>query len=237
MTRRLKRLAAPRTWPIPRKGTKWVLRTAPGPHAQEESIPVETVLRDVLHLASTAREVRILLNEKKVMIDGTVVKDPARGLGLMDVLSLGAPLSKHYRVLKSHLGKLYLLPIEASEAASKLARVRFKSTVPGGKVALTLHDGRNLLVEAKSEYRTGDTLQLHVPDQKVVARLPLAPDMLVYISGGAHVGEMARVERVEVIAASQANRVHFKEGFSTIRDYAFVVGDKAPAVTLSEVVG
>lgn len=234
MTFRLKRMAAPRSWPISRKGTKWVTRTAPGPHPQDESIPVEAVLRDILHIASTAREARILLREGKVSVDGKVVKDPARGLGIMDVLSLAAPLSQNYRVLKNRLGKLHLLPIPAPEAKSKLARIRSKTTVKGGKVALTLHDGRNVVVEAKSEYRTGDTLHIAVPDQKILTRLALGPDMLTYISGGSHVGELARVDRVEVVAATQPNRVHFKEGFSTVRDYAFVVGEKAPLLKISE---
>jgi small subunit ribosomal protein S4e len=87
MTFRLKRRAAPRTWPLPRKGTKWVLRPGPGPHPQEECLPLGLALRDILHITASARESRILLREGKVRIDGKVVKDPARGVGLMDVVS------------------------------------------------------------------------------------------------------------------------------------------------------
>ena len=113
MTFRLKRRAMPKSWPIGRKGSKWILRTAPGPHSLEESLPVALVLRDLLKTANSSREVRKLLREGKVFIDGKVVKDPSRGLGLMDVLSLGAPPSQHYRMLKSRLGKLEIRSIPA----------------------------------------------------------------------------------------------------------------------------
>ncbi len=234
MTFRLKRRAAPPNWPVSRRGTKWIQRPAPGPHGFEESLALSLVLRDVLHLTESAREVQKLLREGKVTVDGKVVKDPARGIGLMDVLSLGAPPTQHYRVLKSRLGKLEIHPISAEEAKFKLARIRFKHTVPGGKVAVTLHDGRNILVPANSQYKVGDTLRIELPGQKVIARLALSSGMLAYVSGGSHVGEVAHVDRIEVVPSSEPNKIHFKEGFSTVKSFAFVVGEATPVISLLE---
>ncbi|MCI4322068.1 MAG: 30S ribosomal protein S4e [Thermoplasmata archaeon] len=234
MTFRLKRGAAPRTWTIPRKGTKWVKRPAPGPHAQDESIPILQVIRDLRHLAATAREVRLLLRSGKVRVDGKVIKDLSRGIGLMDTVSFDAPLNEHFRLLKDHRGKLSLVAIAAGEATTKLGRVRFKHSVPGGKIEVTLHDGRNLLVARDSPWRVGDTLKLELPGQKVLGHVALAAGSLAFVSGGSHVGELARVDRVEVRNSSQPNLVHFKEGFSTIHDYVFIVGDAAPMITLPE---
>ena len=234
MTRRMKRRAAPRSWTVPRKGTKWIRRPSPGPHPQEDSIPLVLVLRDVQHVVHNAREARILARNGSVLVDGKVVHDLARGLGLMDTLSLGAPLNAHYRVVKDRHNRLQLVSISGDEAGVKLARVRFKHSVPSGRVEVTLHDGRNLLVPANSPYRVGDTLKLEVPAQKVVKHVPLAPGQLAYVSGGTHVGEMGHVERVEVRNSSQPNLVHFKEGFSTVKDHVFVVGETTPLVTLQE---
>ncbi len=77
-------------------------------------------------------------------------------------------------------------------------------------------------------------MKLELPTQKVLGHLPLSPGQLAYIAGGSHVGQLARVERVEVRNSPQPNRVHFKEGFSTIKDFVFVVGDAAPQITLLE---
>jgi small subunit ribosomal protein S4e len=234
MTRRLKRRAAPRTWTIPRKGTKWVQRPAPGPHAQDRSIPLAIVLRDLLHLVTSAREARIVVRSGAVQVDGKVVHELDRGIGLMDTLSLAAPLNAHYRVVNDRHGRLVLVAIPSTEANLKIGRVRFKHAVPKGRVEVTLHDGRNLLVPPASPYRVGDSLKLEVPAQKVVDHLKLAPGALAYVAGGTHVGQLARVDRIEVRNSSQPNLVHFKEGFSTIKEYVFVVGQTAPEVTVAE---
>jgi small subunit ribosomal protein S4e len=234
MTFRLKRRAAPRSWTIPRKGTKWVKRPAPGPHAQDQSIPLLLVIRDLKRVAASAREARMLVNRGAVRVDGKVVRDLARGVGLLDTVSFEAPLNEHFRVLRDRRGKLTLVPIGAPEAVTKLGRVRFKHAVKGGQVEVTLHDGRNLLVPANTPYKVGDSLKIQVPSQKVLGHLPLAPGQLAYVAGGSHVGQLARVERIEVLNSPQPNRVHFKEGFSTVKEYVFIVGDTAPQITLPE---
>ncbi len=234
MTFRLKRRAAPRTWTVPRKGTKWLKRPGPGPHPQHESIPLLLVLRDMRHVVASAREAGILLRSGAVKVDGSVAKDLDRGLGLMDTLSFAPPFDAHFRVVKDRHGKLSLIAIPSTEAAVKLGRVRFKHAVRGGRVEVTLHDGRNLLVPANSPWRVGDSVKVTLPDQKVLEHLRLAPGALAYIAGGSHVGELARVDKVEVRNSSQPNLVHLKEGFSTIKEYVFVVGQTTPEVTLTE---
>ncbi len=234
MTFRLKRRAAPRSWTIPRKGTKWIQRPGPGPHAQDQSIPLLLVLRDLRHLVANAREARILVRTGVVRVDGKVAKDLDRGLGLMDTLSFAAPLDAHFRMVKNRRGKLVLVAIPAAEAGVKIGRVRLKHSVRQGRLEVTLHDGRNLLVPPTSAYRVGDSLKLELPSQKVVEHLPLAAGALAYVAGGSHVGELARVDRIEVRNSSQPNLVHFKEGFSTVKEYVFVVGQTAPEVTLAE---
>ncbi|HLM70568.1 MAG TPA: hypothetical protein VK423_04220 [Thermoplasmata archaeon] len=143
-------------------------------------------------------------------------------------------MDAHYRIVKDHRGKLILVSIPSTESTVKIGRVRFKHAVNGGRVEVTLHDGRNLLVAATTPYRVGDSVKISVPEQKVVNHLPLAPGALAYVAGGSHVGELARVERVEVRNSSQPNLVHFKEGFSTVKEYVFVVGQNSPEVTLAE---
>ena len=234
MTLRLKRRAAPPTWTVPRKGTKWIQRPAPGPHPQDRSIPLQLVLRDLLHVVRSAREARLVVRSGAVRVDGQVTKALERGLGLMDTLSLSAPLDAHYRVVNDRHGRLVLIRIPSTEAGTKIGRVRFKHAVPRGKVEVTLHDGRNLLLPSSTPYRVGDSLKLEVPTQKVVEHLPLAPGALAYVAGGSHVGQLARVERIEVRNSSAPNLVHFKEGFSTVKEYVFVVGEQAPGVTLAE---
>jgi small subunit ribosomal protein S4e len=234
MTFRLKRRAAPKSWTVPRKGTKWILRPRPGPHPQDRSIPLLLVLRDLQRIVVSAREARLLVRSGAVRVDAKVASDLARGVGLMDTVSLAEPLDRHYRLVTDRRGKLVLASIPSTEAALKIGRVRAKHAARGGKVELTLHDGRNLLLPASTPYRVGDSLKIELPGQKVIEHFSLKPGALAYLAGGSHVGELARVERIEVRNSPQPNLVHFKEGFSTIKEYVFVVGDQAPGVTLGE---
>ena len=58
----LKRLAMPRTWPLPRKTTIWVTRPRAGAHSLERCMPLNIVIRDVIGLARSTREVRTILH-------------------------------------------------------------------------------------------------------------------------------------------------------------------------------
>ena len=140
----LKRLAMPRSWPLPRKTSIWVTRASAGAHALELCMPVRVVIRDVLGYAKSAREVRHILHNNLVSIDGRVCKDSRRGVGFMDVLTLG---EENYRCIIDQKGRLRYRPISKKEAQTKVCRINGKNTIKGGKTQLNLHDGRNILVD------------------------------------------------------------------------------------------
>ena len=52
----LKRLAMPRSWPLPRKTTVWIARPRPGAHSLERCIALSVVMRDILEVADTSRK-------------------------------------------------------------------------------------------------------------------------------------------------------------------------------------
>ncbi len=164
----LKRLAMPRSWPLPRKTTVWVSRPTPGAHALELCMPITLVIRDVLRLAKTAREVRFILHNELAKVDGRVVKDTRRGVGLMDVMTLG---EEHYRCVLDHNGRLQYRRISADEASWKVCRIEGKTTIKGGRTQLNLHDGRNIIVDDPTEYSTGESLKLNLPDQKILEHI------------------------------------------------------------------
>ena len=53
MTQDLKRLNAPKSWPVPRKSNVWVTSPNPGPHSREGCMPLSVVLRGVLKVGDT----------------------------------------------------------------------------------------------------------------------------------------------------------------------------------------
>ncbi len=232
MKKHLKRLPAPRSWALSRKTDFWVAKPSPGPHPMEASVPLGLILRDMLKVCDTAREARHILNNRHVLVDGRAVTEPKFPIGLMDVVTLEETKS-HYRMLVDSRGRMSLLPIEATEAKWKLCRIEDKTTVRGGKTQVNLHDGRNVLLP-KNQYKTGTTLKVAVPDQKVLGHFELASGAAVLITGGKHVGEISHVLQVQLTRNPRANVVSFKEGFSTDIDKVFVVGKEAPEVKVPE---
>ena len=228
----LKRLPSPRSWRIERKTAVWATKPSPGPHPVEDCVPVGAVLRDMLRYCDTAREARAILGTRTVQVDGRTVTDPKFGIGVMDVLALKTT-KEQFRMLIDTLGRLHLVPIEEGPAAWKLCRVENKTTQPGGKLQVNLHDGRNLLLP-KNEYTTGTTLKVAVPEQKVLAHYPLDAGAIALLIGGQHVGELVHIERVERTRNPRANVVHFREGFSTDVTKVFVIGRETPEIPIPQ---
>ena len=184
------------------------------------------VLRDYLHVCDTAREARRILGGGEVLLDQRVVRDPKRGVGLMDVVSLPT-VKANFRCLLDHHGRLHFSEIKAVAAKWKLLRVEGKTTLRGGKTQLNLHDGSNLLSD--EAVATGDVLQLALPGRKVKKILKFGKGAPALVTGGAHVGTIAPLEEAVETRSPRPNVVRFAE-FETLKQYAFVVGAKKALV-------
>ena len=65
----LKRLAIPRSWPLPRKTTVWVTRPRAGAHSLERCKTLNFIIREVIGLARTPSEVRTNLHNGLDKVD------------------------------------------------------------------------------------------------------------------------------------------------------------------------
>ena len=227
----MKRLAMPRSWPLPRKTSIWVTKAAPGAHALELCMPVVVVIRDILGYAKSTREVRHILHNNLVSIDGRVCKDSRRGVGFMDVLTLG---DENYRCIVDRKGILRYRQISKKEAETKVCRINGKTTIKGGKTQLHLHDGRNILTDDASEYNTGDSLVIALPSQEVKEHIRFSDGIKCYLTGGAHVGEFAEVSEYIIKRSSMPNEVQFAD-FGTVMSNVFAIGSqKLPSTEVVE---
>ena len=220
----LKRLNMPRSWALPRKTSVWVTRPTPGSHSLEMCMPLVMIVRDVLGLAKSVREVRTILHNKLALIDGRIVKDPRIGVGLMDVLTLG---DQHFRCVLDQNGKLRYRQIAESDAGWKVCRIEGKTTIKGGATQLNLHDGRCIIVDDANAYNSGDSLKISLPEQEIIEHLSFTDGCASYLIGGSHVGNIAHVKEYLVKRSSMSNEVNF-ENFGTIARHVFVVSDATP---------
>ena len=222
MSQHLKRIFAPSTWPIARKGYTYIAKPSRGPHTLATSMPLNVILTQILKVVKTTREVRKILQNKFVLVNHKVCNDSKFPVGIMDVLTF-VPLKKNYRMLFSETGKFTFQ--EISEAQSKLLfkQITGKTLLKKGVLQLNFGDGTNLLVD-KDDYKVGDSLIFSGGSLK--KHLKLEKGCTIYLVGGTQTGKYGVLESVSKPAPHLPSLIHFtlgKETFSTIKEYAFVV--------------
>lgn len=232
MSDHMKRLAAPKTWPLKRKVNVWVTKQSAGAHTIEGSMAAVTVLRDMVGACDTAREAKRIVGNRELFVDGKAVKNPKAPVGFMDVISI-PKMNLTYRMLLTDKGKLTLVPIDEAEAAWELCRIENKTVVKGGKIQLNLSGGRNIVLDA-NDYKCGDSLKVAFEGQQVLGHYPLATGAVVIIKDGIHSGEVKTVKEVQIIRGAGANMVMFDDGTETIKDNCYVIGTGTPAIKLPE---
>lgn len=221
----LTRLAAPKTWQVQRRATKFITKPNPGPHKLTLGLPLGVALKEVLGYSTTTREVKKILNQAQVKIDGKPIKDFRRIVGLFDVIQF-AKSNECFRTMLNRNGKLGFVKIADNEAKTKLAKIIGKTMVEG-RTQLNLYDGKNIMADANS-YNVGDTLVLSLHDYKISKHLKLGKNMVIFLTGGKHIGEAGSVEDIV------GKKIIYKDAngdlVETLKEYAFVIGDSKTLV-------
>ena len=224
----LKRLAAPKTWQIRRKGLKFITKPIPGPHNLELGMPLSLMMKEVLNYANTTREVKKILNSNEIKIDGKPRKDFRFPVGLFDTIEF-VNTNECFRVILNRKGRIDLIKIKKEELLLKPCKIIGKTMVRG-KLQLNLYDGKNIFVDDKA-YKVGDTILLSLPEQKISKHIKLDKKSTIFLVGGKHIGEIGNVE--DIIE----NKIIYKDQNSnlieTSKKYAFVVGDNKSLITLA----
>lgn len=233
MLMHIKRLNAPKHFPIRKKEMTFTVTPRAGPHKRRESLPLQIVIRDILGHGRTAREAKHIIGAGDVLVDGRKRKDYAYPAGLMDILEI--PKTKEKYIILPKKTKLSLVP--TGEGAEKLCKITGKKYVKGGKTQLSMHDGRNMVVDDGKKYSVGDTVKISLPDQKFKKHFSLEKGKLAMIVEGRHSGSWGKVDEIEEVISSQPNRAVIDvlgKKIRTRKSFLFVIGDSTPEIALEE---
>ena len=141
----LKRQKAPKKWPVPRKGTKYIVKPS---FNLKSGIPILIVLRDILKLAKNKKEVKKTLHSKNILVNSKQVIDEKFSLSLFDTISI-IPSKQYYRINLSKSGKFNVSEIKKSEVDKKIAKIIGKKILKRKKTQLNISDGRNFISDIK----------------------------------------------------------------------------------------
>jgi len=223
-----KRLSMPKTWNIRRKTHKWAVKASPGPHSGLKSIPLLLVIRDVMKLANSSREVRKILHDGNILVDGVVRRDYKFPVGVFDVITI-PKIDLSYRVFLD--GKQRLSLVKIGDPEVKLCKITGKTIIKGGNIQLNLHDGSNVVSDEYS-YHPSDSVIISLPERKILKHLTYKPGSLALIIGGAHSGELATIEDIRKTRSTMPNIIslHSSYDFETIEGYVYVIGKTTPEI-------
>ena len=186
----LKRHAIPKSWPIQRKGTAFVVKPNLG---FSEALPVLIILRDLLKVAQNRKEAKKMIHMKNILLNGKEVRDEKQGVLLFDVITL-VPSKKNYRLTILKNEKLNMEEIKENEATTKIAKIIDKKMLKGKKIQLNLSDGRNFLSNIKC--KVDDSVLINLNSKKIEKCLPLEENSEAIIFAGKHSGEKGKIEKI-----------------------------------------
>lgn len=218
----LKRIAAPKWWPIERKTKKFVIAPR-GPYLRELSLPLLVFIRDVLKITESEVEASNIIKKGEVLVDGRKRKDPKFGLGLFNNIEIPS-IKKAYRVIPKN--GLSFIEIPEKEARLKICKIINKKSLKGNKNQINLNDGRNILTNEK--YSTYDSLLIEVPEQKILDHVKFAENSLCMIFKGKNAGKIGKIKAIE------KNRVLIgdEKTIEVPKDFVIVVGREEPLIKL-----
>ena len=171
--------------PIQRKGTKYVARALSN---IKNSVPVVVAVRDMLKLARTSTEVKKMINQKLLKINGRQVKNLRESIQLFNLFEADKP----YILTLLPTGRFALQ--ETKDKNQRICKVVNKTLLKNNNIQLNLHDGTNII--SKDKIRVGDSLCLDLSG-KIKENIPLENKKEVLIIKGKYLGLKGKIFAIE----------------------------------------
>ena len=194
----------PNTWPIPRKGSKYLAKLS---HANKDGISLLFILREILGFARTRKEAKQIVFSGKVKVNNKIRKNENFPVQVFDVISLEK--GKNYR-LGIVNRKFGLQEIPETEVWKKIVKISGKKLLKNKKIQMNLEDGQNLLVSEK--FSVGDSVMLDTIQNKIKKILPLKEGANVEIVAGKHAGEKGRIKSIAKLERQKIYSIKLKKG-------------------------
>lgn len=222
----LKRLNAPKHWMLDKLSGTYAPKPSAGPHKTRECLPLVVFLRNRLKYALTSREVKYILMQRLVKVDGKVRTDSKFPAGFMDVISI-EKTGESFRLIYDVKGRYAIHRISAEEAKYKLCKIKKTGTGAKGVPYVVTHDGRTLRYPDPLA-KVNDTVKVDLESGKIDEVIKFDSGNLCFITGGRNIG------RVGVITSRERHQggfdiVHVKDTlghqFATRISNIFVIGN------------
>ncbi|OLY80980.1 40S ribosomal protein S4 [Smittium mucronatum] len=222
----MKRLAAPSHWMLDKLTGTYAPKPSAGPHKQRECLPLIIFLRNRLKYALNGREVKSILMQRLVKVDGKVRTDVTYPAGYMDVITL-EKTNERFRLIYDVKGRFIIHRISEEEAKYKLGKVKRAQLGAKGIPYIVTHDARTIRYPHPN-IKVNDTVKIDIETGKVVDHCKMEVGNIAMVTGGHSIG------RVGVIVSRDRHNggfdiVNLKDSightFATRLSNVFVIGE------------
>lgn len=230
----LKRMFAPSHWMLDKLRGRWAPRPSAGPHKMRECMPLIVMLRNRLKYALTYREVKMIVMQKLIKVDGKKRTDMFFPTGFMDVIQI-EKTRENFRLLYDTKSRFVLHKISKEEAAYKLCRIKKVQRGPKAIPFAVTHDGRTIRFP-DPDIKANDTARVDINTNKILDHIKFEAGNVVMVSSGNNIGRVGIITHRERHPGS-FEIVHIKDAvghtFSTRLQNVFVIGKGSkPWITL-----
>ena len=200
-------------------------RPSAGPHKLRESLPLIVFLRNRLKYALNGREVKAILMQEHVKVDGKVRTDSTYPTGFMDVITLDAT-NENFRLVYDVKGRFAVHRITGEEASYKLGKVKRVQLGKRGIPYVVTHDGRTIRYPDPL-IKVNDTVKINLETGRIDDFIKFDTGRLVMVTGGRNLGRVGHIVHQEHHHGG-FDLVHIKDSmdntFVTRLNNVFVIG-------------
>merc|ERR1711998_363995 len=230
----LKRLRAPQNWMLAKLGGIFAPQPSPGPHKSRECLPMILVLRDRLKYALNSHEVKSILMQRLVKVDGKARTDPTYPVGFQDVINIERT-NEYFRMMIDPKGRFVLHKIPNNEATRKLCRVKRVTLGNSGVPIALAHDTRSIPYSDPNA-KANDTVVYDIPLANAISTIKFKKGNLATVTHGHSAGRNGIVKALEMHSGSHTIvtiRDALGNNLSTRQKNVFVVGNgRVPVISL-----
>ncbi|KAG9307204.1 hypothetical protein G9A89_017032 [Geosiphon pyriformis] len=222
----LKRLAAPSHWMLDKLTGTYAPKPSPGPHKLRECLPLIVFLRNRLKYALTGKEVKSILMQRLVKVDGKVRTDTTYPAGFMDVITI-EKTGENFRLIYDIKGRFTIHRITTEEAKYKLAKVKKVEVGARNIPFIVTHDGRTIRYP-DPVIKVNDTIKFDLENNKITEVIRFEVGNIAMITGGRNMGRVGVITHREKHMGGY-HIVHVKDAqerqFATRLNNVFVIGE------------
>lgn len=199
------RKTIPNFWPIARTGTKYM---AVASHSVNDAIPIIIIMRDILKYVKTMKEMKKIIHEKKVLVNGRIATETNYPVTLFDTLAIPS-IKKFYRAIL--VGKkMNFVEIKETEINTRICKIINKRVLPGKKIQINFDNGRNIISNEK--VKTGDFAVIDLVNNKIKKMIAMEKGAEIMIVKGKHMGKTGAVKEIVKQGDEVIAKIKTKEG-------------------------